>query len=68
MGHRGRRGGDVGAARRGRAAIGLTEDIWITCGARDGSRDAGTLKELRDELVERQGCFLAVMLYQLAGK
>ena len=51
---------DVGG-RRGRVAVGLTADSWITYGASDGSDGAQTPEELRDYLAA-QGCQFAVMM------
>ena len=51
---------DVGG-RRGRVAVGLTKDTWITYGASDGSSGAMTPEDLRDYMVG-QGCQFAVMM------
>lgn len=51
---------DVGG-RRGRVAVGLTKDTWITYGASDGSSGAMTPEELRDYMAG-QGCQFAVMM------
>ena len=51
---------DVGG-RRGRGAVGLTKDTWITYGASDGSSGAMTPEDLRDYMVG-QGCQFAVMM------
>ena len=51
---------DVGG-RRGRVAVGLTADSWITYGASDGSSGAMTPEELRDYMAG-QGCQFAVMM------
>ena len=51
---------DVGG-RRGRVAVGLTKDTWITYGASDGSSGAMTPEDLRDYMA-KQGCQFAVMM------
>lgn len=51
---------DVGG-RRGRVAVGLTKDAWITYGASDGSSGAMTPEDLRDYMTG-QGCQFAVMM------
>ncbi len=51
---------DVGG-RRGRVAVGLTKDTWITYGASDGSSGAMTPEDLRDYMVG-QGCQFAIMM------
>lgn len=51
---------DVGGTR-GRVAVGLTEDAWITYAAADGSSGAMTPEKLRDYMAA-QGCQFAIMM------
>jgi N-acetylmuramoyl-L-alanine amidase len=49
------------AGRRGRVAVGLTDNMWITYGATDGSSGAYTPEQLRDYMA-KQGCRFAIMM------